>query len=159
MQAYTLGSRSNQLFMVLLTSVVGIPFLAIGVLWPLGLLTVNGKAQATDGGDIVMSVIGIAAGLVSLHVARLNLAGYPYRAQITSGYVEFQMLIGRTVVPMHDLRSVRLAVRSLHPESQDSREFRLTWSGGVVPMLLTEEAARLVKDLVAADPALAPAGT
>jgi hypothetical protein len=151
MEDYAVGSWREQLFRGALYGVGGLGFVAGGLAMLVGSITGGQGPEDPEIGALCC----VAAGLFCLFVSRGYLLRYPYRARIVGGSLELDMIVGRIMVPLDGIRRLDVVGR-LHSEDEDARTFRLVWGGGVVAMPVTEGSALLVKDLIVANPALAP---
>jgi len=155
MRVYEVGSRGNYLGLAALCSAVGIPFVLIGLLWPLGLMVVNEKSQASSAWDLLQAGLFLVMGLSALCIAWRYAARLPYRVVVADdGRIEVTRLLGSLSIRPCEVSSIEKAVTKVGLEGQDAREIRLIYTGGCAPVPYFAGVDDLIAGLVSRNPGI-----
>jgi hypothetical protein len=126
---YAVRSKGDLAWVGGLFLFVGSVFVGMLSLWILGLLTVNGKSQATLG-DYPSAGIGLAMGAGFCYVGLRHLLRLAHTVTVEdTGELVLSNVVGNTRLAVEDIHSIRDGTALVGVEGSDARELQVHHAG------------------------------
>lgn len=152
---YETSLRTSLLFVGLLSLAVGTPFLAISVLYALGLIAVNGHWIGEEGASWGFLLWAVPAGLVCLSFARRLLLQQAFQVRIDSdGALTFRTVSRTMRISASEIVRINAVVARFSLEGEDARQVWITHQHGRVMLPYSHQVETILSRLTTLNPTI-----